>query len=205
MRYMVLLASMLLAAAVTIPAAAPQQSTEMPLAAGPHRFTVDGIGMWYRVAGRPDGVPIVFLHGGPGEGSQVFQAIGGPALETRQRIIYYDQRGSGRSDRPEDLAAYSLAILVDDIERLREHLGVSKIALLGHSFGTRLGSNMPPNIRIASQPWSLQPRRPTCPAFNVQCAIVWWKSIPPPLHPPSRKPRQDRASRAIPSPLILRH
>ena len=109
-----------------------------PLAAAAHRFTADGVELWYRVAGAATGVPVVFLHGGPGEGSMAFQAVGGPQLEKTQRLVYFDQRGAGRSERPKDAAAYSLDILVNDIERLRQQLGVSKIVLLGHSFGTQL-------------------------------------------------------------------
>ena len=112
--------------------------TTSPLAAGAHRFRVGQLSLWYRVAGRTRGIPIVFLHGGPGEGSQAFQAVGGPALERTQRLVYFDQRGSGRSDRPPDPSNYSRAIMVDDIERLRTQLGVPRIVLLGHSFGTQL-------------------------------------------------------------------
>ena len=109
-----------------------------PLAPGTHALRVSSIVLWYRVAGRPDGTPVVFLHGGPGEGRQVFQAIGGLQLEKDERMVYFDQRGAGRSDRPKDPALYSMDLLVEDIERLRVHLGVEKIVLLGHSFGTQL-------------------------------------------------------------------
>ncbi|HVJ03106.1 MAG TPA: alpha/beta hydrolase [Sphingomonas sp.] len=115
-----------------------QAHPDAPLAPGAHRITVEGVGLWYRVAGRTEGTPLVFLHGGPGEGSQAFQAIGGPALEKTQRLVYLDQRGAGRSDRPKEARHYSIPILVEDIERLRQHLGVDRIALLGHSFGTML-------------------------------------------------------------------
>jgi proline iminopeptidase len=108
------------------------------LGIGSHEFYVGKVRLWYRVAGRKKGVPVVFLHGGPGEGSQAFQAVGGPKLEKTQRLVYFDQRGAGRSDRPKDTASYSLNILVEDIERLRLQLGVPKIVLLGHSFGTQL-------------------------------------------------------------------
>jgi proline iminopeptidase len=109
-----------------------------PLSAGAHRLRVGDVELWYRVAGKTAGVPVVFLHGGPGEGSQVFQAFGGPQLEKTHRLIYFDQRGAGRSDRPKDAAAYSIDILVNDIEQLRQYLGVPTIVLLGHSFGTQL-------------------------------------------------------------------
>jgi len=127
-----------LAAALLMLGGVPALAQEAPLAPGPHKLAVADVSLWYRVAGKTDGVPLVFLHGGPGEGSQAFQAIGGPELEKTRRIVYLDQRGSGRSDRPKGESFYSIEILVEDIEQLRRHLGVEKIALLGHSFGTIL-------------------------------------------------------------------
>ncbi|HWU91669.1 MAG TPA: alpha/beta hydrolase [Sphingomicrobium sp.] len=112
-------------------ASAPGAST------GEHRFkTSDGIELWYRVAGARDGIPVLFLHGGPGEGSQAMQAFGGPALEKRVRMIYLDQRGSGQSERPKDSKFYSLALLESDVDAVRRQLGVRKLVLLAHSAGT---------------------------------------------------------------------
>ncbi|PAX06542.1 alpha/beta fold hydrolase [Sphingomonas lenta] len=110
-----------------------------PLTPGEHRFQSAGVTLWYKVAGAERGVPVVFLHGGPGQGSMSFQRYAGPALERRLRMVYLDQRGSGRSERPKDQAAYSMAILVEDVERLRRELGAERIALVGHSFGTAIG------------------------------------------------------------------
>jgi proline iminopeptidase len=121
-----------------VPAVGAPHSAAAPISVGEHSLTVDGVRLWYRVAGRPRGVPVVFLHGGPGEGSQLFQAVGGPELERTQRLIYFDQRGGGRSDRPVDPSNYSIDIMVEDVEQLRRHLGVPRIVLLGHSFGTNL-------------------------------------------------------------------
>lgn len=106
--------------------------------AGEHRLVVGGVSLRYRVAGTATGEPVVFLHGGPGEGSNAFATFAGPALERSLRMVYLDQRGSGRSDRPKDASAYSIPILVDDLEHLRTALGVPRIALVGHSFGTVL-------------------------------------------------------------------
>jgi len=106
---------------------------------GQHRFAVGSVHLWYRVAGKPGGTPVIFLHGGPGEGSQTFAHYAGPALEARLRMVYLDQRGSGRSDRPKAADNYSIAQLVDDIEALRKRLGVPRVDLIGHSFGTVLG------------------------------------------------------------------
>jgi proline iminopeptidase len=95
--------------------------------------------LWYRVAGHgPGGAPpVVFVHGGPGQGSVHFATLAGPAMERRLRMVYLDQRGSGLSERPAN-RAYSMQLLVDDLEGVRKSLGVEKIALIGHSFGGAL-------------------------------------------------------------------
>ena len=106
-------------------------------ATGEHRVkTADGVELWYRVAGASRGAPVLFLHGGPGEGSQAMQALGGPALEKRVRMVYLDQRGSGQSQRPKDPKFYSLALLEADVETVRRALGAPKLVLLAHSAGT---------------------------------------------------------------------
>lgn len=64
------------------------------------------------------------------------QALGGPELEKRVRMVYLDQRGSGRSERPKDSKFYSLALLASDIELVRRALGIEKLVLLAHSAGT---------------------------------------------------------------------
>ena len=107
------------------------------LAPGAHEATVNDVRLWYRVAGAVDGEPVVFLHGGPGQGSQTFAKFAGPALEKSLRLIYLDQRGSGRSERPAD-GAYSVPLMVEDLEQLRRKWGAQRISLIGHSFGTVL-------------------------------------------------------------------
>jgi proline iminopeptidase len=77
---------------------------------------------------------VVFLRGGPGQGSAHFDALVGPYMERRLRVVYLDQRGSGHSERPPS-GDYAIVTLVEDIEALRRELGVPKIALIGHSFG----------------------------------------------------------------------
>jgi proline iminopeptidase len=124
----------LLFAAFAVPAAAENKAA---LKAGAHETIVNGVRLWYRVAGRPTGTPAVFLHGGPGQGSQTFAKFAGPPLERTQRMVYLDQRGSGRSEK-HWAKKYSVDLMVDDVEKLRRHLGVQKMDLIGHSFGTLL-------------------------------------------------------------------
>ena len=133
----------LLLALAAVPAAHAQRpaTAGVPpgLRPGAHDVVVNGVRLWYRVGGTaPAGTPpVVFLHGGPGQGSEHFDALAGPFLERTLRLVYLDQRGSGRSERPWT-NAYTIPLLVDDVEALRRHLGVPKIAVVGHSFGALL-------------------------------------------------------------------
>jgi proline iminopeptidase len=106
------------------------------LSVGVHEVVLDGVRVWYRVAGSsPKQIaPVVFLHGGPGYNSQSFSVLEGPRLERSLTMVYYDQRGAGHSERPWT-GHYQLDTLVDDVEALRRALGVPKISLMGHSFG----------------------------------------------------------------------
>jgi proline iminopeptidase len=131
------LALTLLPLLVAIPATA--QQAPAALRTGEHQVVLNGIRVWYRVAGnaRSPRPPLVFLHGGPGYNSYSFSVSEGPRLEKTERVVYYDQRGSGRSERPWT-GHYQLDTLVADIEALRRALGVPKISILGHSFGGTL-------------------------------------------------------------------
>src|SRR6266699_3785415 len=124
---------------ITVPASLGGQSIASGLRDGPHQVVVNNVRLWYRVAGRAAaGIPpVVFLHGGPGQGSYHFAALAGPYLERSLRLVYFDQRGSGRSERPWT-RDYDMSTLVEDIEGLRRELGVDQLALIGHSFGGTL-------------------------------------------------------------------
>lgn len=106
------------------------------LDSGEHQTMINGARLWYRVAGNASSSvpPLVFLHGGPGANSYSFSVLEGPRLEPALRIVYFDQRGSGHSERPAS-RDYAMSTLVSDIEGLRAALGVRQIALMGHSFG----------------------------------------------------------------------
>lgn len=102
----------------------------------------DGHELYWETCGNPDGLPALFLHGGPGSGSSAGQRrLFDPG---RFRAVLFDQRGSGRSrplpDGPNpDLSSQTTGALVEDIERLRRHLGVERWTILGMSWGTTLG------------------------------------------------------------------
>jgi proline iminopeptidase len=103
------------------------------------RMTINGVEHWYRVAGdRNSDVPLVILHGGPGGNEYVFERTIGPLLESFASIVYYEQRGCGRSMSPKDPDDYSRPILVSDLDNLRTELGIERMHLLGFSFGSEL-------------------------------------------------------------------
>ena len=92
--------------------------------------------MYWEVSGNPNGVPVVFLHGGPGAGaSPVHRRFFDP---TYYRIIIYDQRGSGRSRPFAEVTDNTTQLLVQDMENLRKHLNVESWLVFGGSWGSSL-------------------------------------------------------------------
>jgi proline iminopeptidase len=102
-----------------------------------HRLNVgDGHSLYLEECGNPRGVPVVFLHGGPGAGCETYhRRFFDPH---RYRILLFDQRGAGRSLPHAELAANSTWHLVADMERIRHHLGVERWMVFGGSWGSTL-------------------------------------------------------------------
>lgn len=87
-------------------------------------------------SGNPDGEPVVYLHGGPGAGSNPMQRrLFNPE---KYRIILFDQRGCGRSRPHASLENNTTQHLIEDMEMIREHLGISKWIVAGGSWGSTL-------------------------------------------------------------------
>jgi len=106
----------------------------------------DGTQLAYRTIGEGD--PVVCIPGGPTD-STYLGDLGG--LSAHRRLIVLDLRGTGRSAIPEDTSSYRCDRLVDDVEALREHLGLPRVDLLGHSAGanlvTQYAARHPKNVR----------------------------------------------------------
>ncbi|HBW09265.1 MULTISPECIES: prolyl aminopeptidase [Stutzerimonas stutzeri subgroup] len=87
-------------------------------------------------SGSPDGLPVLFVHGGPGGGCDALsRRFFDPTL---YRIITFDQRGCGRSTPHASLENNTTAHLIADMQRIREHLGIDKWVLFGGSWGSTL-------------------------------------------------------------------
>jgi proline iminopeptidase len=92
--------------------------------------------LYWEESGNPQGMPVVFLHGGPGAGSAPnHRRFFDPAF---YRIVIFDQRGSGRSTPLGELRDNTTPHLIADIERLRMELGIERWLVFGGSWGSTL-------------------------------------------------------------------
>ena len=103
------------------------------IAAEEGKVPVDGYHVWYRRVGSGDGIPLLTLHGGPGGAHDYLLSLEG--LADRRPVIFYDQRGCGKSDQPDDRSLWHMDRFVREIDTLRAALGLSEIHLLGQSWG----------------------------------------------------------------------
>jgi proline iminopeptidase len=103
---------------------------------GERRIVLNGVEHWVRIAGAGVGTtPLVIVHGGPGGNVYTYERTIGPQLERFTTVVYYDQRGSGRSAAPLKPSDYTMPTIVADLDSLRVALGAERINLLGFSFG----------------------------------------------------------------------
>ena len=92
--------------------------------------------IWYEQCGNPNGMPVLFLHGGPGSSINAnHRRFFDPAF---YRIVLFDQRGCGRSTPVGEIRSNTTQHLVADIERLRQALGIERWMMFGGSWGCTL-------------------------------------------------------------------
>jgi proline iminopeptidase len=108
------------------PAAAQQTRSRQGI------LSLDDARLFYEVVG--SGAPIIVVHGGPGLDHRYLRP-GLDALAVRHTLVYYDQRGTGRSSASLDPATINLDAFVADVDALREALGFEQVSVLGHSYG----------------------------------------------------------------------
>jgi L-proline amide hydrolase len=106
------------------------------------RVPFRGYETWYRIIGdseAPGKFPLVCLHGGPGAAHDYLESLQAMA-ETGRRVIFYDQLGCGRSSIPESKPEmWTIQLYIDELNALRDALGLDRIHLLGQSWGGMLG------------------------------------------------------------------
>lgn len=111
-------------------AASVAQSNVYPIQEG--FVDAHGVLIYYEIIGR--GEPLMIVHGGPGASHDYFLPYLLP-LARNNRVIFIDERGSGRSEKLEDVSQYTVENMVEDVEAVRLALNLGKMSLLGHSYG----------------------------------------------------------------------
>jgi proline iminopeptidase len=97
---------------------------------------VDGGKIWYKIVGKEKkGIPLLIMHGGPG-GRSCSMIPGFSLLATDRPVIFYDQLGSGNSERPTDTTLWKTERFVNEIDQLRSALNLDELHILGHSCGS---------------------------------------------------------------------
>lgn len=99
-------------------------------------ISVTGGRVWYQVIGEGDAIPLLALHGGPGVPHDYLETL--EDLADERPLIFYDQLGCGRSDRPEDASLWQMDRFVKELGQIRQALGLTQVHLLGQSWGTML-------------------------------------------------------------------
>lgn len=110
----------------------PKNTTQAVLKMEEGFVDAHGVLIYYKAVGQ--GQPLLIVHGGPGASHDYFLPYLLPLARTN-RLIFIDERGSGRSQKLEDSSAYTVENMVEDVEDVRQALDLGKISLLGHSFG----------------------------------------------------------------------
>jgi len=99
-------------------------------------FTTHGTTIWYEVRGIASGRPLVMVNGGPGfDHTYVLCSNAWDTIAKSRRVVFYDQRGNGRSGALKKGQTCTLADQVADLDALRARLGADRFDLLGHSWG----------------------------------------------------------------------
>jgi L-proline amide hydrolase len=101
-----------------------------------------GFRTWYRIVGdlaqpEPAKLPLLVLHGGPGESHDYLEPLEELA-DTGRSIVFYDQLGGGNSDQPNDPSLWSVELFLEELATVRQELGLDHIHLLGYSWGGML-------------------------------------------------------------------
>lgn len=128
-------------------------------------LNVEGGQVWYRLVGSGPKTPLIVLHGGPGVPHNYLQPM--EALAKDRPVLFYDQLGCGKSDRPTDGRYWNVAHYIKELNQVRYELGLKKCILYGHSWGSMLAVDYKLSGATGIEGMIL-----SGPALNVN----WWKN-----------------------------
>jgi proline iminopeptidase len=112
------------------------QTGSAALPAGEATLAVPGGSIWYKRSGQGAGTPVILLHGGPGFSSFYLKPL--EEIGNDRPVIRYDQLGGGKSGKLTDTTMFTIPHFVAELDSLRAALGMPKVHLVGHSWGTIL-------------------------------------------------------------------
>lgn len=92
--------------------------------------------VWYQAVNPGDGIPLLTLHGGPGSPHDYLEPL--ERLANERPIIFYDQLGCGKSERPDDTMLWKRNRFVEELDQIRQALNLEQVHLFGHSWGSML-------------------------------------------------------------------
>ncbi len=107
--------------------------------AGEGFIDVPGGKVWYRIVGSGNATPLLLLHGGPGFPSDYLSRLS--KLSDERPIVFYDQLGCGKSDRPINKSLWKTERFVEELVTVRQTLKLDDVHILGHSWGTMLATD----------------------------------------------------------------
>ncbi|MFD2043435.1 proline iminopeptidase-family hydrolase [Ornithinibacillus salinisoli] len=100
---------------------------------------VTGGKVWYQIHdNNTNTIPVIVLHGGPGSSHWSLQGL--KSLAEDRPVIFYDQLGCGKSDRPTDPSLWNIDRFVEELYQIKEALQLQEFHILGHSWGTTLAA-----------------------------------------------------------------
>ncbi len=133
----------------------------------PHRISpgegfvlVPGGRVWWKIVGSGSRTPLLVLHGGPGASSLYLKPL--EALADERPVVFYDQLGGGQSDRPNDNTLWTTEHYVAELARVRQKLGLTKVHLYGHSWGSMIATDY-----MLTQPKGVESLILASPALSV--------------------------------------
>ena len=130
---------------------------------------VTGGRVWYRISGRGrDAVPLLALHGGPGSTHDYLLPL--EELADERPVVFYDQLGSGKSDRPGCTSLWTLERFVEELGQVREALDLDEVHILGSSWGSMLATE----YMLTEKPGGVQSLIFAGPALS---AIRWGQDV----------------------------
>ncbi len=100
--------------------------------------SVPGGRVWYQVEGEASGIPLLTLHGGPGFPHDYLEPLSG--LSDERPVVFYDQLGCGKSDRPSDPSLWQVDRFLEELKQLIAALDLEQVHIVGHSWGSTLAT-----------------------------------------------------------------